>query len=101
MHCRDNCGACCIQPSISSAIPGMPDGKPSGVPCVNLTDDLQCAVFNSTTRPKVCSGFNFDPLVCGTCRKEAMQILGDLEGVGYNENKDKYSTFNSSMLVNR
>ena len=28
------CGACCIAPSISSAIPGMPDGKPAGVRCV-------------------------------------------------------------------
>jgi hypothetical protein len=27
--CRPGCGACCIAPSITSPIPGMPDGKPS------------------------------------------------------------------------
>ncbi|HFY5777145.1 TPA: YkgJ family cysteine cluster protein, partial [Salmonella enterica subsp. enterica serovar Typhimurium] len=27
MDCRSGCGACCIAPSISSPIPGMPYGK--------------------------------------------------------------------------
>jgi Fe-S-cluster containining protein len=31
MNCRLGCGACCIAPSISSPIPGMPQGKPAGV----------------------------------------------------------------------
>lgn len=26
-ECRPGCGACCIAPSISSPIPGMPEGK--------------------------------------------------------------------------
>ncbi|MFS9540720.1 YkgJ family cysteine cluster protein, partial [Klebsiella pneumoniae] len=26
MECRTDCGACCIAPSISSPIPGMPQG---------------------------------------------------------------------------
>ena len=40
--CRTGCGACCIAPSISSPIPGMPDGKPAGVPCVQLwLEDLE------------------------------------------------------------
>ena len=30
MECRTDCGACCIAPSISSPIPGMPQGKPAG-----------------------------------------------------------------------
>ena len=30
MNCREGCGACCIAPSISSPIPGMPHGKPAG-----------------------------------------------------------------------
>ncbi|HVK38365.1 MAG TPA: YkgJ family cysteine cluster protein, partial [Candidatus Kapabacteria bacterium] len=37
MTCRDGCGACCIAPSITSPIPGMPDGKPAGVRCVQLS----------------------------------------------------------------
>ena len=32
MPCRDGCGACCIAPSITSPIPGMPHGKPAGMP---------------------------------------------------------------------
>ncbi|MCF5019628.1 YkgJ family cysteine cluster protein, partial [Pseudomonas lactis] len=29
MKCREGCGACCIAPSISSPLPGMPQGKPA------------------------------------------------------------------------
>lgn len=28
LPCRPDCGACCTAPSITSPIPGMPDGKP-------------------------------------------------------------------------
>jgi hypothetical protein len=68
-------------PSISSAIPGMPNGKPGGVQCIHLTVDLKCGIFLSPDRPRVCGGFQADPLVCGTCREEALDILGKLEGV--------------------
>ncbi len=81
MQCRENCGACCIMPSISSAIPGMPKGKPGGVKCIHLTSDLKCGIFLSPDRPRVCDGFKADPLVCGGTRNEALTILGDLEGV--------------------
>ncbi|MBN2742811.1 hypothetical protein LX69_00403 [Breznakibacter xylanolyticus] len=81
MDCRENCGACCIMPSISSPIPGMPHGKPGGVKCIHLTDDLRCGIFHSPDRPSVCDGFKADPLVCGSCREEALTILGELEGV--------------------
>jgi hypothetical protein len=33
--CRPGCAACCIAPSISSPIPGMPHGKPAGVRCID------------------------------------------------------------------
>src|SRR5690606_40832938 len=47
MECRPGCGACCIAPSISSAIPGMPNGKPAGVRCLHLTDANYCGLFRS------------------------------------------------------
>lgn len=84
-ECREGCGACCIMPSISSAIPGMPDGKPAGVRCIHLTSDLRCGIFLSETRPRVCAGFRAEPLVCGNSREEALKILGDLEGIVYKE----------------
>ena len=37
MEYRANCGACCIAPSLSSPLPGMPKGKPAGVRWVQLT----------------------------------------------------------------
>jgi len=45
MNCRQGCGACCIAPSITSPIPGMPEGKPSGIRCIQLTDDNKCRLF--------------------------------------------------------
>jgi len=79
MDCRPKCGACCIAPSISSAIPGMPDGKPAGVKCIHLTDDYQCAIYDHPERPRVCDLFKADPAVCGVDRKEAIMLLGMLE----------------------
>lgn len=81
MECRPNCGACCIYPSISSAIPGMPNGKPAGVRCIQLADDLSCKIFNSPERPKVCSGFKAEKLFCGDSAQEAYKIIAALEGI--------------------
>ena len=73
-----NCGACCIAVSISSPIPGMPEGKPAGVRCIHLLEDYRCALYNSSERPKVCSDFKAEPEFCGKDREEALQILGNL-----------------------
>lgn len=79
MSCRAGCGACCIAPSISSPIPGMPQGKPAGVRCIHLTDDNLCDIFDSLERPKVCGGFQAEDLFCGECREDALRILSELE----------------------
>ncbi|NLC02512.1 MAG: YkgJ family cysteine cluster protein [Pseudomonas formosensis] len=76
MQCREGCGACCIAPSISSPIPGMPDGKPAGVVCVQLTADRRCAIFGLPERPGVCAGFMAEREVCGDSAEEAVRILG-------------------------
>jgi len=79
MNCRPNCGACCTAPSISSPIPGMPDGKPAGVPCVQLMEDLRCAIFGKPERPACCSGLQASAEMCRDDREMAMQWLGTLE----------------------
>jgi uncharacterized protein len=79
MNCREKCGACCIAPSISSPIPGMPDGKPAGIPCIHLSVDYRCLIYGDPMRPEVCDRFKADAEVCGTNREEAMVLLGDLE----------------------
>ncbi|WXL27480.1 YkgJ family cysteine cluster protein [Ectopseudomonas mendocina] len=79
MNCRAGCGACCIAPSITSPIPGMPSGKPAGVRCVQLTDDNYCGIFGKPERPAVCSAFQADIDVCGQTTEEAITLLGWLE----------------------
>jgi len=64
--------------SISSAIPGMPEGKEAGVRCIHLMDDYRCAIYKDPGYPRVCRGFKAEPEFCGSCREEAMQILGSL-----------------------
>jgi len=81
MECREGCAACCIYLSISSPIPGMPDGKPAGVRCIHLTDDLKCKIFDSPSRPKVCAGFKPEKLFCGETAEEAYRILASLENI--------------------
>ncbi|WP_155833612.1 YkgJ family cysteine cluster protein [Halomonas sp. BC04] len=77
--CRPGCGACCIAPSISSPIPGMPDGKPAGVRCVQLDDDNLCRLFGDPQRPAVCERFGFDPSLCGDDRQQALERISALE----------------------
>ncbi|NMC42133.1 MAG: YkgJ family cysteine cluster protein [Bacteroidales bacterium] len=79
MECRPGCGACCIAISISSPIPGMPEGKPAGVRCIHLTEDYLCALFGSDLRPKVCADFMPEPAICGSSREEAIRIMEELE----------------------
>lgn len=79
MECRVGCGACCIAPSISSPIPGMPNGKKAGERCVQLDDDNLCRLFGQSSRPSVCAQFSADPSVCGAARDEALLLLTRLE----------------------
>jgi Fe-S-cluster containining protein len=79
MKCRVGCAACCIAPSISSAIPDMPGGKPAGVRCVQLTVDNRCALFGDAQRPAVCSSLRPSREMCGTSQGEALKQLALLE----------------------
>jgi uncharacterized protein len=79
MNCRPGCGACCTAPSISSAIPGMPDGKPAGLRCVQLRDDESCALFDSPLRPAVCASLQPSAVMCGTDRVHALRWLAAME----------------------
>lgn len=81
ISCRRGCGACCIVPSISSPLPGMPLGKPAGVPCIHLAEDFSCKIFLSPSRPIVCDGFKAEDIVCGDNRNEAFENLRWLEGL--------------------
>ncbi|MFW8566108.1 YkgJ family cysteine cluster protein [Orrella sp. 11846] len=75
MECRPACAACCIAPSISSPIPGMPDGKKAGQPCIQLDEQLRCKIFDHPERPEVCASLKPSPDMCGTSREQAMQWL--------------------------
>jgi Fe-S-cluster containining protein len=77
--CREGCAACCIAPSISSPIPGMPDGKPAGVRCVQLDDVSRCLLFGHPDRPAVCTSLKPSADMCGDNREQALGYLRRLE----------------------
>ncbi|NLL05825.1 MAG: YkgJ family cysteine cluster protein [Clostridiaceae bacterium] len=79
MECRIGCAACCIVVSISSPIPGMPQGKPAGVRCVQLTDDNKCKLFGKNERPAVCLSLKPSHEMCGTENSYAYSYLEVLE----------------------
>lgn len=81
MECRAGCGACCIAPSISSPIPGMPQGKPAGVRCVQLDEANRCRLFGDPRRPAVCTGLQPSGEMCGETREQALVYLERLERV--------------------
>lgn len=79
MHCRAGCGACCIAPSIASPIPGMPQGKPAGVRCVQLDERNRCRLFGRPERPAFCGGLQASWEMCGSSSEHAVRWLAELE----------------------
>jgi len=78
-ECRSGCGACCIAPSITTPLPGMPQGKPAGVPCLHLGEDLRCALFGDPRRPAFCGSLQPSVEMCGSTREYALRHLSELE----------------------
>lgn len=79
MACRPGCGACCIAPSINTALPGMPHGKAAGVACRQLDADNLCRVFGQPERPGFCSGLRPEVEMCGVDRQDALRLIAALE----------------------
>ncbi|MFT3791153.1 MAG: YkgJ family cysteine cluster protein [Rudaea sp.] len=79
MECRIGCGACCVAPSISSPIPGMPNGKPAGVRCIQLDARNRCMIFGMPERPTVCRSLKPEPEMCGSDAIEAMRTIAAWE----------------------
>ena len=57
----------------------MPNGKPAGVRCVQLTADNACAIFGRPERPEVCVRLRPNAAMCGTNREHALRFLANLE----------------------
>ncbi len=79
MECRPHCGACCIAPSINSPIPGMPQGKPAGVRCIQLDENNMCKIFGMPERPVFCGSLQPSLEMCGDSHTYAIQWLANLE----------------------
>ena len=77
--CRPGCGACCTAPSISSPIPGLPQGKPAGLRCVQLDAANRCLIFGRPERPAVCASLMPSPAMCGESAHQALLYLAKLE----------------------
>ena len=57
----------------------MPDGKPAGVRCIQLTDDNLCRLFGMPERPAVCVALRPSAEMCGETREAALTYLAQLE----------------------
>ena len=60
-------------------MPGMPHGKPAGVPCIHLDADYRCRLYGHPDRPACCSGLQPGIAMCGTDRDAALRGLMILE----------------------
>jgi hypothetical protein len=56
----------------------MPLGKPAGVRCIQLSEDLKCKIFNDPGRPAVCKNFKPEILFCKNSAEEARKVFEDL-----------------------
>ena len=57
----------------------MPEGKPAGVRCVQLTEDARCLLFGKPERPAVCASLRPSEEMCGQTAREALVTLTLLE----------------------
>ena len=60
-------------------MPGLPDGKPAGVACPHLDENLRCRLFGRPERPRVCLSLAPTPEMCRSSRTEALDELARLE----------------------
>lgn len=60
-------------------MPGLPQGKPAGVPCPHLDAELRCRLFGRPERPAVCGSLAPSHEMCGESREQAMVYLQRLE----------------------
>lgn len=59
----------------------MEGGKPAGVPCIQLDEQLRCKLFGDPRRPAVCGGLQASPEMCGADRVHALHYLNQLEAL--------------------
>jgi len=57
----------------------MPEGKPAGVPCVQLDDNMACRLFEDPRRPAFCGSLKPSEEMCGRDRESALISLYRLE----------------------
>lgn len=57
----------------------MPNGKPAGVRCMQLSDLNQCMIFGKPERPAVCESLQPAREMCGETREYALQYLARLD----------------------
>jgi uncharacterized protein len=57
----------------------MPNGKPAGVPCIQLDEQLRCKLFGKPERPAVCLSLRPEMAMCGENAAQAMAMLTALE----------------------
>jgi hypothetical protein len=57
----------------------MPNGKPSGMRCIQLDDANRCKLFGQPERPEICRRLKPEIAMCGASRDEALRILGEWE----------------------
>jgi hypothetical protein len=57
----------------------MPNGKPAGIPCIQLDENLGCRLFGQPERPAVCGSLQPSAGMCGNNRSDALTHLAFLE----------------------
>jgi hypothetical protein len=60
-------------------MPGLPQGKPAGMPCPHLDEALGCRLFGLPERPAVCRSLSPSGEMCGDTRTYALHFLERLE----------------------
>ena len=55
----------------------MPDGKPAGVPCVQLDASQRCRIFGHPSRPACCAGDRQREVIVAEAYRDAQKVKGE------------------------
>jgi len=77
----------------------MPQGKPAGVPCVQLDEMLRCRLFGLAERPAVCGSLQPSAEMCGDHRTQALAWLTALDTATRPDQQGNINIINQMPLL--
>lgn len=99
INCKDCCGLCCVALYFNKT-DGFPENKQAGTPCVNLSVDNTCKIYNQLNAKNLKGCINYD---CFGAGQKVAQDWKIKSGLNSNQSlkRDIFKSFEMNRLLNQ